>query len=339
MPYDEREQTTFKWVMLFVLISLLVHALVFLAILLITLVVPAPKLDVPPQPPPEVTLSLQPAPVQPPPPQHLFMHTSPQPNAPTRETMVESDNDTQLASQSKKNRADSIMPDVVAKTNHSSQLENSPNSPTRQMDQAAPAPPTPKEDNSKPTPPQPKPAPQQQVKPPEPQPPKPSPPQVTKNQVDPVTGLPVLPPINAPTLAPQSTQPKAAAPPLSIQSVAADLQGRAGLSGAPTPESTATELGKYKAKVYLLVGNRWYGKLTPQQLQLIGVGMVKIQYTIHFDGTVETKVLEGGNLALFLPICLNSITESAPFDPFTDSMRKQVGDSYTDYFTFTVYDQ
>lgn len=341
MPYEEREQSTFKWVMLFVLISLLVHAIIFLVILLLTQIMPAPKLDVPPAPPPEVTLSLQAAPA-PPPPQHIFMPTAPQPNAPKRDTLVESDNDTQLASHSKTNRADSIMPDVVAKTNHSSQLENSPNSPTKQQQPATPTPPAPQPEQPKPpqpTPPQPKPTPQQPPKPPEPKPPKPSPPQVTKNQVDPITGLPVLPPIDAPTLEPQSTQPKSAVPPRTVQSVATDISGRAGISGAPTPDAMATELGKYKAMVYARVGSHWYPKVD-NQIQILPVGMVKIQYTIYADGTVQTKLLEGGNLQLLYAISENSIVESALFPAFTPKMIKEIGtDHYTDYFSFSVYGQ
>jgi outer membrane biosynthesis protein TonB len=235
------------------------------------------------------------------------------------------------------------MPDVTSQIRKASQLKNSPNVPTREQQPAAPTPPAPEEVDPRqpqPTPPQPKPTPQPKPvpKPPEPQPPKPLPPQLTKNQVDPVTGLPVLPPIEAPTIEPQSTRPKSSAPPLVLPSVAADLAGRAGMSGEPTPDSTSTELGRYKAKVYLAVGSRWYPKVD-KQLSLLSVGMVKIQYTIHYDGTVQTKVLEGANLAMLLPISLNSITEAAPFDPFTDAMRKQVGDSYTDYFTFSVYGQ
>ena len=349
MPYEDREQTTFRWVALFVLISLLVHAILFLVILLITLVVPPPKLEIPPPPPPEVSLSLQPVPV-PPPPQRIFMPTAPQPNAPQRDTLVESDNNTQLASHSKTDRANSIMPDVVAKTDHSSQLENSPNSPTKQQQPAPPTPPTAKQEQPKPpqpTPPQPKPTPPQPAKPPEPQPPKPQPPKVAKNQVDPITGLPVLPPINAPTLEPQSTRPKSAAPPRSIQSIAADISGRAGMSGPPNPDATETELGKYKAKVYAMVASRWYPKVE-DAITLLPVGLVKIQYTIHDNGTIDSfKVLEGdnSNLEQLKDISQLSMVEAAPFDPFTDGMRKELAkagkdtDSYTDYFYFSVYGQ
>ena len=330
------------WLTIFILLSLLAHAIVFMVILLLSRVIPAPKLDQPPPPSPEVTLSLQPAPVASPPPKKIFMPTPEQPNAPHRETQVESDHDTQLASHSKADRApDTIMPDVTSEQKHPDQLTNSPNSPTNQKTQATPTPPSPDQDQPKPpqpTPTPPNPAPPQPVKtqPPEPKPSPPSPPQVTQNKVDPDTGLPVLPPINAPTLAPQTTRPKTVAAPKILPSVAADLEGRAGMSGEPTAAAMATELGKYKAEVYRRVGSRWYDKVD-KQLQILPVGMVKIQYTIYSDGTVQTKLLEGGNLQLLYAVSQNSITESAPFPPFTDAMIKEVGDSYTDYFTFSVY--
>jgi hypothetical protein len=138
--------------------------------------------------------------------------------------------------------------------------------------------------------------------------------QAAPGTFDPATGLPVLPPLPAPA---------------SGNSDAPDMRNTS------SPSDTATELGRYKAKVYRVVGARWYPKVN-KQLQLLSVGMVKIQYTIYSDGTVQLKVLAGAGLPLLLALCENAIIESAPFDPFTDSMRKQVGDSFTDEFTFTV---
>jgi hypothetical protein len=119
-----------------------------------------------------------------------------------------------------------------------------------------------------------------------------------------------------------------------------DMQGKAGISGAPSPEAMPTDFGKYKALVYQAVGTRWYPKVN-NQFQLLGVGSVRIQYTIYSDGTVTTKVLDGGSssMQMLLSISLNSITEAAPFPPFTPGMLKQLKgeDSYTDEFTFSVY--
>jgi hypothetical protein len=107
-------------------------------------------------------------------------------------------------------------------------------------------------------------------------------------------------------------------------------------TGTSSPAAETTELGRYKAKVYMEVASHWYAKVDNKQLQLLEDGMVKIQYTIHYDGSVQIKVLAGSDLPFLLAVSKNAITEAAPFPPFTDSMRKQVGDSFTDAFTFTV---
>jgi hypothetical protein len=168
---------------------------------------------------------------------------------------------------------------------------------------------------------------------------------VTKNQVDPITGLPVLPPIDAPTLEPQSTRPKSVAPPRMVQSIATDLQGRAGMSGAPTPDAMATELGKYKEHVYEMVASHWYPQVD-EKITLIGAGdMVRIRFTIHSDGMLDTTVLEGDDLGIFRTICVSSMRDAAPYPAFTDGMRKELAkagkdtESYTDEFSFTVYGQ
>ena len=342
---------------IFVLLSILAHVVVFAIVAVLAIFMPTPKLESRPTEVPSVSLSLMPAPQPPPPKQKpIFMATDPQKNVPKQKTIVESDNDTQLKSQSKTARSDSIMPDVVAKQDHTSDLHNSPNSPQTKKPEIASTPPTPKQDQSKPQPPtppqpktdaqqaqqQPQPQPTKPLpKPPEPKPPKPPTPQVAKNDVDPNTGLPVLPAIDAPTLAPQTSanqSQQSSTPPDSLAAVAANLQGRAGMSGAPSVASTATELGKYKAMVYRAVGSRWYQKVN-NQLQVMPVGMVRVQYTIYSNGLVETKVLDGGNgsMQVLLSISVLSIREAAPFPAFTDAMRQQVGDSFTDDFSFSVY--
>lgn len=356
---EERDSRNARWLIVFVLISLLVHALLALAIILASIYLPAPKIDLMPLTSPTVNLTLMPQPVQPPPMKRPFMPTTPQANAPHKDTLIESDNDTQVASHSKTDRADSVMPDVVSKREHTSQLEDSPNSPSTQKPQSSSAPPTPKQAQPKQqqTPPQPKqPQPQPQKTPPQQAQPtqNPSPPNPAKTPApnpkpapfDP-NGLPVLPAINAPTIAPQIpiTADQATVPPPILQALASNLQGRAGITGDVSPKAMKTELGAYKTKFYRAVGARWYGKVN-DQLQILPVGIVRVQYTIHSDGRVEYKVLDGGNgtMELLLSISVNSILEVSPFDPFTDSMRKELaeqqggnGDSYTDEFSFSIY--
>lgn len=337
-PTYRDEDSTTKWVVIFVLLSLFAHALIILAVILVAVFVPPPKLEAPPSTSPTVNVTMMP----PPPPQKRpFMPTTPQANVPPKQSLVESNNDTQLTSQSQKARADeSIMPDVVSKHPEGS-LHESP---------SVTAPPKPPSNPSPPTPPQTQPKPQQEnppqpqkPPPPKPEPPKPPTPQVVKPPVDPTTGLPVLPAINAPTLAPPSpvnpNKPRPAIPSPIIPSVAEDTQGRAGMSGQPTPEAMATDLGRYKAYIYGVVGSYWYPQVN-KSFQVLPVGMVHIKFTIHSDGTIsDVVVLDGNepNLQLLMSISKNALIQPAPYKPFTDAMIKQVGESYTDDFTFSVY--
>jgi hypothetical protein len=169
----------------------------------------------------------------------------------------------------------------------------------------------------------------------------------SEQQID-ANGLPVLPPITAPTLAPQTpqTQPipqvQRQATPKSVPSFAvyqSDVEGQAGAPGDNSPAAMATDLGRYKAKVYRAVGALWYNKVN-SQIQVLGVGTVHITYRIYSDGhMVITGDPDGGNQALMIlhSLSVNSMTEAAPFDPFSDKLKKEVGDSYTDDFSFSIY--
>jgi hypothetical protein len=123
--------------------------------------------------------------------------------------------------------------------------------------------------------------------------------------------------------------------------VPANLQGLAGISGQPSPEAMKTELGAYKAQFYAAVGSQWYSRLTPDKLQLIGVGNVRVHYTIYKDGTIKTWVVqsEASNSSgtLLLPLSVEAIRAVSPFHPFPPGMIKIVGDSYSDDFTFSIY--
>jgi hypothetical protein len=359
MPYQDPDQTTATWVVIFVLASLLVHALIALGIILMSIYLPPEKLDLSTPQNPEVSLSLLPPPPPPAPPQQKrpFIPTLPQPNVQPRNTLIESDNNVNLTSPNQTSRKlDSVLPDVTSRQAHPDSLQQSPNSPAKEKPRpATPGATTPQKAQplkAQPTPPQSKPSPatQQRNQPtqnpstatkPPPTPAKTQPPKPV--QYDP-NGLPLLAALDAPPIEPQTPETAAqaaqsAVPPESIQQVPADVQGKAGLSGAPSPEAMKTALGEYKAKVYRAVGSRWYEKVD-RQIQVLPVGSVHIQFTIYSNGTVSTTVLDSGNVTmqLLLSISRNSITEAAPFDPFPPGMLKELGtDSYTDDFTFSVY--
>ena len=70
IPYRDPETSTTRWVIIFVLVSLLIHALIFLALILASIYVPPPSLPAAPKTDPVVNLTMvaPPPPPKPPPP-------------------------------------------------------------------------------------------------------------------------------------------------------------------------------------------------------------------------------------------------------------------------------
>jgi outer membrane biosynthesis protein TonB len=340
-PYDDRDSATTRWVMYFVLLSLLAHAVLIALILLITRFMPVPKFTEP-KAPPVMTISLvQPPPaLAPKPPKPIFIPTQKQADAPHKVQLVQSAYDTVLQSRSQTARdPNSIMPDTQGMP-HAPNLMNAPEIRAPDSPQVKSTPPVPKQATpQKPTPPTPKPQtsqtkPSEVIKPaPKPLPPPPK----AQPAVDPVTGLPVLPPILAQTMATPEQASQALAPAPSQRETAASVHGAMGRAGDNSPAAMATELGKYKQYVYSVVGSYWYPDID-RHFGLIPVGAVHIQFTIHSDGTLtDVTILEGGNLDLLKTISQQALVKPAPFKPFSDAMIKEVGDSYTDDFSFSVY--
>jgi outer membrane biosynthesis protein TonB len=344
-PYDAPERQNKNILLSVILLSLFAHALVFVLILLANIFTPMLQLA-PDKTNPTINITLAP----PPPPKTMFIPTTPQPNTPHKVQPVESANDTELQSQSKVARdTTSIMPDVQGKP-HADSLNNSPSVQAPQKPEVSTTQPTPKQETpQKPTPPHPNPAkaqtpPQPPQPPAKPTPPPPKPTVKPQPQVD-DNGLPLLPMINAPTLAPPNSAAPQAAPRPSQPQLAQSVHGNLGRNGDSSPAAMATALGRYKQKVYQAVGSRWYPKID-KSFQIISTVSVHVQFTIHSDGTVDTKVLDAGDNSAqtLLSISVNSIREAAPFDQFTPEMIKELiaqqggdGSSYTDDFTFSVY--
>jgi len=345
-----------RWLIGLILFSLLVHALIVIAIVFVSRHTPKWEGEAKPDETPQVNLVLAP----PPPPalhQPEFIPTEPQANALHQEAPLISDNDVQLRSKNQVSRnPNSPLPDVTGHQDHSFDLNTQAPSPLVQSNPSPPSPQQPKQEQQ-----QQKTAQQKPNQATKPEPPDPNAINPTDNpekgkdatkdkevaeQYDP-NGLPVLPAINAPALQPQTPQTQAvpqtqAAPPRSVPSFAvyqSDVSGQAGALGDNSPAAMATDLGRYKAKVYRAVGAQWYNKVN-QQIQVLGVGTVHVTYTISKDGILTiTADPDSTNPSLMLlhSISINAMTEAAPFDHFSPAMIKEVGDSYSDDFSFSIY--
>jgi hypothetical protein len=354
----EESSSPKAWLIALIICSLLLHVLVLLAIIFVGRHMPkAPELAKD-TPPPEVTLSLVP-PLPPPPLQKPdFIPTEPQQGTPPQQAPLISDHDAILKSRNQKSRApDEPLPDVTGHKDHSLDLHSQAPSKLSKSQQPTPPAPEKQQQQAQKNAAQPKEAPKTATFDPSAIHPTDNPEKThgdatvkdkpSDQEIDP-DGLPVLPPIPAPTLAQQTpqTQPipqiQRQASPQAVPSFAvyqSDVTGQAGAPGDNSPAAMATDLGRYKAKVYRAVGARWYEKVN-SQIQVLGVGTVHITYTIYSDGhMVITGDPDGGNPSLMLlhSISVNSMREAAPFDAFSDKLKKEVGDSYTDDFSFSIY--
>jgi hypothetical protein len=115
-------------------------------------------------------------------------------------------------------------------------------------------------------------------------------------------------------------------------------QGAALSTGQAEHKAPVTALDRYKTIVYLAVGSIWYHKIA-QSFDLLPVGSVSAKYTIHSDGKVEVTMAAPGDPPLdkFKTLCLGSVMEASPFPAFSEALRKEVGESFSDEFTFSVY--
>ena len=128
MPREPRDR---PWVVVFVLLSLLAHLLFVVAIVLVGHFVPPPKLAREPQPPAEVSLTLQAPPPPRPAPKPIFMPTEEDQTAKPHQSIIESDHDSNLHSKSNIARLpDSILPDVNSQHQHATSLSDAPNAPS-----------------------------------------------------------------------------------------------------------------------------------------------------------------------------------------------------------------
>ena len=137
------------------------------------------------------------------------------------------------------------------------------------------------------------------------------------------------------------TQPQQASPPPSTPTFAqsrSEMDGSAPQFGDPSPESKATDIGRYKAKLYKMIGSRWYLNVE-KSMSMLSVGEVHIKFYVQANGVIDPKSIEvedGGNSDILETISRDAVKQ-AYGEPFTDSMRQQLGDGYWEDITFTIY--
>ncbi|MES2310083.1 MAG: hypothetical protein V4507_14615 [Verrucomicrobiota bacterium] len=109
-------------------------------------------------------------------------------------------------------------------------------------------------------------------------------------------------------------------------------------NGESSPEAKATDLGRYKSKMYRTIGSRWY-LMVDQQMSLLAIGAIKIKFYVQANGVIrDIQVAEqNGRVEILEKICLRAVRDSGPFEPFNDNLKQQLGEGYWEDITFTIY--
>ncbi|MEM1157661.1 MAG: hypothetical protein AAF649_08860 [Verrucomicrobiota bacterium] len=115
------------------------------------------------------------------------------------------------------------------------------------------------------------------------------------------------------------------------------LPGGAAVGSQNSFGAEQTELGRYKEKLYRAIGSRWY-VYVEESSGLISIGMVKIRFYVRADGVFEKlQVIEGNNSSQLHAISRRAImVNSGQLEPFSESMRTQLGDGYWEEISFTI---
>jgi outer membrane biosynthesis protein TonB len=165
-----------------------------------------------------------------------------------------------------------------------------------------------------------------------------------KTPPEPPNALPVLPEIKVPTpeppkpaVDPQTASRPPPTPTFSLSKARSDIRGSGVEGNLPSPEARETELGRYKSKIYRAIGSRWYLNVDIAKTDL-SIGTVRIKFFIQSNGVVNNlEVVENTGSQMLHTISLKAILDSAPFEPFSEAMKQQLGDGYSEEFTFSIY--
>lgn len=99
----------------------------------------------------------------------------------------------------------------------------------------------------------------------------------------------------------------------------------------------ATPFGQYDSDFVDAVTYRWYSLLDSQQFALDRTGKVTLRFHLNYDGTItEMTVLQNTVGDLLGYVCQKAINDPAPFKPWPEQMRREIGANSRE-ITFTFY--
>jgi outer membrane biosynthesis protein TonB len=116
------------------------------------------------------------------------------------------------------------------------------------------------------------------------------------------------------------------------------LDGGAAQNGEASIAIRETELGRYKQKLFNAIGSRWH-LMVQKNGSMLEIGIVRVRFTITADGRIKNlQVIQGEQLSTLMRVSRQSIFDlDQPWEPFSPTMRQQIGDEYTEEVSFTIY--
>lgn len=102
------------------------------------------------------------------------------------------------------------------------------------------------------------------------------------------------------------------------------------------PASPGSELDRYEKYVYGIVASRWRSE-TEMAFGSIPGGHLIVGFTVHSNGTLaDLSITDGARDLELASMCKWVLMTSAPFNPFSDKLRAEVGEYYNDAYIFTA---
>lgn len=118
---------------------------------------------------------------------------------------------------------------------------------------------------------------------------------------------------------------------------ASTMQGSAPIGPSSSIASQESELGRYKAKLYRAIGSRWY-LYVDQQKAFVEIGRVHLRFYVRADGTIDPPQATTGNSnSVLTALSIRSVADVGTLEPFSDTLREQLGEGYWEEVTFTIY--
>jgi len=106
----------------------------------------------------------------------------------------------------------------------------------------------------------------------------------------------------------------------------------------PSLSVKITGFGDYDERFADTVDQNWWHLLDSQKFSEDHTGKVVLLFRLNYDGTIsEMRVAQSTVGDLLAYVCEKAVLDGAPYEPWTDNMRLELGDHIDVIYTFSYY--